>query len=564
MKKIPYGISNFERLIEENYLYVDKTKYIEILENYAPYQFFIRPRRFGKSLFISMMENYYDVNKKDKFEKLFGNVYIGENPTEEKNKYLVLSLSFSGITTNINKEIFVEEFNYEVVSKVRHFIKKYNPILNTNEMPKDIDTANKALKYIIQLSESVGEKILVLIDEYDNFANDLINANKDLYYELIAGEGYVRTFYKTIKEGTMTSISKIFMTGVSPIMLDDLTSGFNITENLTMNPSLNEVLGFTEEEVMYMLREYKVHEFTNINEVISDMRRYYNGYLFSRKGKNRIYNSDMTLYFIKHLINNYEYPYEMIDNNVKTDYGRVNKIALNFEDEKAIEDIIKEETLVSRIVDRFNLETMFNNKENFISLLYYLGMLTIKQSLGYETELCIPNHVIKEIFWDQFLEKLRADIKIDNREIMDSISKMQKQGEIEDFIECLKDILEKLSNRDLQNFDEKYIKVIMLTLLNMNKMYVADSEREVQKGYIDILLTKAVQYREYVDYEWIIELKYLKESERNKLDEVKQQGLKQLNGYEQSYQMERGFDGQKVKKALVICIGKKDIYVENL
>ncbi|MEL7596742.1 MAG: AAA family ATPase, partial [Clostridiaceae bacterium] len=376
--------------------------------------------------------------------------------------------------------------------------------------------------------------------------------------------GYVRTFYKALKEGTVDSISRIFMTGVSPIMLDDLTSGFNITDNLTMNPMLNEALGFTEEEVICMLKEFKVEEFMKINEVIAEMRRYYNGYLFSRKGRNRIYNSDMTLYFIKYLVNNYEYPYEMIDNNVKTDYGRVNKIALNFQDERTVENIIKEEALVSRIVDRFNLETMFNNKENFISLLYYLGMLTIKQSLGYEAELCIPNQVIKEIFWEQFLEKLRVDIKIDNRKIMDSISKMQRQGQINDFIDCVKDILEKLSNRDLQNFDEKYIKVIIVTLLNMNKMYVIDSEREVQNGYIDIFLTKAVSYKEYVDYEWIIELKYLKESDRKKLDETKQQALEQLSGYGESYQIDKGFDGKKVKKAAVVVVGKKDVYVESL
>ncbi|WMJ79487.1 AAA family ATPase [Clostridium sp. MB40-C1] len=564
MRKIPYGISNFERLIEENYIYVDKTKYIEILEQFPPYQFFIRPRRFGKSLFTSMLEKYYDINKKDKFESLFGNLYIGKNPTQERNTYLVFKISFAGIDTTQSKEKLIESFDFKVLSSLREFLDKYGEMLNEYELPEHIDSAEKALEYIRRITKKNNKKIIVLIDEYDNFANDIMNANKDLYYNLIAGEGYVRTFYKALKEGTVDSISRIFMTGVSPIMLDDLTSGFNITDNLTMNPRLNGALGFTEEEVICMLKEFKVEEFMDIDKVIADMRKYYNGYLFSRNGRNKIYNSDMALYFIKYLVSNYEYPHEMIDNNVKTDYGRVNKIALNFKDEKTVEEIMREEALVSRIVDRFNLETMFNNKENFISLLYYLGMLTIKKSLGYEVELGIPNQVIREIFWEQFLEKLRVNIEIDNRKIMDSISKMQRQGKIEDFIECVKDILEKLSNRDLQNFDEKYIKVIMMTLLNMNKMYVIDSEREVEKGYIDIFLTKAVQYKEYVDYEWIIELKYIRESDRKKLQETKEQALEQLKGYDESYQIEKGLGKEKVRKIVVIVIGKKDVYFEKL
>ncbi|MEL7596743.1 MAG: AAA family ATPase, partial [Clostridiaceae bacterium] len=187
MKKIPYGISNFERLIEENYLYVDKTKYIEMLEQFPPYQFFIRPRRFGKSLFISMLENYYDVNKKDKFETLFGDFYIGENPTEERNKYLVFKISFAGIDTTQGKEKLIKSFDGLVLNSAEYFLRKYKDILEEDKLPENIIGAEMAIRYLALKVQEVNKKLFVLIDEYDNFANAIMNANKDLYYDLISG-----------------------------------------------------------------------------------------------------------------------------------------------------------------------------------------------------------------------------------------------------------------------------------------------------------------------------------------------------------------------------------------
>lgn len=212
MKRIPYGISNFEMIRGKDYIYVDKTGYIETLENDAPYQFFIRPRRFGKSLFLSMLENYYDILKKDNFDALFSSLYVGKNPTPERNSYLVLSLSFASILTSEGKESFIRSFDDCVAAAGRFFLKKYKNIFSSS-LPEGVSRAEMVIRHIIHEAASTDYKLFILIDEYDNFANDLIGTgNRELYYELLSGEGYVRTFYKTLKDGTAKSIERIFMT----------------------------------------------------------------------------------------------------------------------------------------------------------------------------------------------------------------------------------------------------------------------------------------------------------------------------------------------------------------
>lgn len=562
--KIPYGISDFGSLREEDYLYIDKTNYIEILEKYAPYQFFIRPRRFGKSLFISMLEHYYDKSKKDKFEDLFKDLYIYNHLTKKHSSYLVLKLSFAGINVSQGKEALIKDFDYEVKSKVSEFIEKYQSELKVNSLPEDADTAVTSLKYIISRAALAGEKIFVLIDEYDNFANDLMNRGRDLYIELLSGEGYIKTFYKTLKDGTTNSIGRIFITGVSPIMLDDLTSGFNITENLTLVRSLNGMLGFTEDEVRYIMENAGIKGIKPISEIIDDMRSYYNGYMFSDEASEKIYNSDMSLYFLKHLFTENNYPKNMIDDNVKTDYGRINQLVLNFEDENILKDIITKGEISTQLVQRFNLADMYNVKENFISLLFYLGMLTIKGTDEYGTKLCIPNYVIQTLYWEYFYRKMQKEVRIDNSEIQKAVREMRIDGKIESFITYFSSIMETLSNRDLISFDEKYIKSMLMTFFTLDGMYMANSELENEKGYVDIFLSKTVQYEKYINYEWLIELKYLKESDRSKLDTVKKEGLSQLKYYAESRKVSLRPGSEKIKKVLLIFIGKKDVCLEEI
>ncbi|KHO40126.1 hypothetical protein OR62_02200, partial [Clostridium tetani] len=340
MKRIPYGISNFEVLREENYLYVDKTSYIELLDKYAPYQFFIRPRRFGKSLFISTLENYYDINKKDKFEELFGDLYIGKNPTKNKNKFLIWKISFAGIDGGHGEEELRNSFNSKVILSARKFLNQYSNLLQQNTIPNEVDSAEIVVQYISLLASKIKIPVFVLIDEYDNFVNELITGGKKNTYEsIIHGEGFVKVFYKALKDATMDNFNRIFMTGVSPIMLDDLTSGFNITRNYTLDENLNAMMGFTREELSNIMDEVNIEDIELRVKICTDMTTYYNGYKFNESSKS-VFNPDMSMYFLDNYLLYNRYPKEMIDNNVKTDYGKVNQLAYNFNDVEALEEIM--------------------------------------------------------------------------------------------------------------------------------------------------------------------------------------------------------------------------------
>jgi len=559
MKKVPYGESDFKKIIKENYLFVDKSKYIEILENDASYQFFIRPRRFGKSLFLSMLSNYYDVNNKDEFEELFGDLYIGKNTTPKKTSYFVLRLDFANISTNQDKDNLIKSFDIKVVTAVNDFLIRYKDLLNDENVESYFNDAISAISYLSLILARSKNKILVLIDEYDNFANDLITSNEKLYYDVISSQGYIRTFYKNLKSLTSTIVDRIFMTGVSPILLDDLTSGFNITKNLTLDRHYNEMLGFTEEELRLLIDESEINDF-NKEILISDMKQYYNGYLFNEDSEIRVFNPNMVLYFLDNLIKNNKYPKNMLDLNIKTDYKKLENLAFNFKDEETIESILTNEEIDVNLVERFNLEYMYDNKENFISLLFYMGMLTIKESFLGNITLKVPNVAMKEIYWEYFRRKLSEtnNFKMDNTKVNKAINEMALNGKSNLFIEYLKEFLENLSNRDLIRFDEKYIKIILLSIF-MNNVYIANSEYEVEDGFIDVLLSKNKAFEESIKYEWMIELKYIKEKDRNTLEEIKKQGLDQLKRYSNSSKLSSSYDKKHMKKLLIVVIGKKEV-----
>lgn len=546
---------------KENYLYVDKTKYIQILEDYAPYQFFIRPRRFGKSLFVSMLESYYDINAEKDFKELFGDLYIGKNPTPRRNQYLIFKISFAGIDTSSGEEKLKQSFNFKVMSAAQEFLDKYGGLIHETTLPEEVKSAETAIEYLRRTAKKAEKQVMVLIDEYDNFANELITGGKRQTYEnLMYGEGLVKAFYKAIKDATMDNFARLFMTGVSPIMIDDLTSGFNITENLTLKPTLNAMLGFTQHETEEILKLYDIYS----QETIEDMKKYYNGYRFSPVAEEYVYNSDMCLYFIKDMAEYKRYPMSMIDNNVKTDYSRVNQLALNFKDSETLETIITQGQISTVLVERFNLSTMYSKKENFASLLFYLGMLTIKEPFEDMVKLCIPNYVIRTIYWNQFYDILQKELDIQSNTLKTCIRQMRTNGDITSFIEFFKGLVSNLSNRDLIGMNEKGIKMIIMTLFGVDGTYMVLSEQENTEGYTDIFLQKKVQYGAYTKYQWILELKYLKESERQRLEEVRERGLSQLKSYAESIKVKQGIKPEELKQALIIVVGKKDVYCDIL
>ncbi|HHW58021.1 MAG TPA: AAA family ATPase [Clostridia bacterium] len=563
MMKIPYGMSNFRAMREEGYLYVDKTMYIEKIENLnSKYLFFIRPRRFGKSLFLSTLDNYYDINNEKDFEKLFGDLYIGKNPTRLKNSYMILKLNFSGLNTE-NKDQLKESFLLSVKNSINALLGRYEGILgNTEEIREKIDQItdiNAVIMTLINEVKKVGKKVYLIIDEYDHFANDIIAmGDNEFYREIVRASGFVRDFYETLKIGTESVIDRIFITGISPIMLDDLTSGFNIALNVTMDLSLNEMLGFTEEEVVKILEEVGIEE-KEREKSLEELKELYDGYLFSAEAEKRIYNPDMVLYYLDSIVRYKKPPRNLIDDNVKTDYGRLNRLTMNEENKALLERIIKEEGIVAEIVTKFSFDRMYD-EEYFVSLLFYMGLLTIERQEKTRLFLKIPNYVIKTIMWEYIETNLKKEYKInlDLNELRKTIEEMAYEGIIKPYIEYIsQNVLKVLSNRDIINFDEKYIKVILITYLVNSKAYRPISERETEGGYIDIYLERDIRIPD-IKYEWLIELKYVKKSEKDKVDKIKEEGIKQLKRYRESKGLKERKD---VKQALIIFIGKDEYQI---
>ena len=346
-KRFPYGETNFEVIRQEQSVFIDKTKYITELEKQPKFQFFIRPRRFGKTLWLSVLENYYDIHKSDKFEELFGDLAIGKQPTPLKNTYLILRLSFAGVTTDKGKDVLVSDFYAQVRGSVENFCEKYANFLHENVVVTADSTAISVIGDLHKLVARCNQRLYLIIDEYDNFANELIASDdKEMYYDLISGEGYVKAFYKAIKEGTSSSIERLFMTGVSPVMLDDLTSGFNITANLTLEPQLNAMLGLTDSEVNELARQVCPADI-DLAKLQEDLRIYFNGYRFSSMATERVYNTNMVIYFLEAVRMHGRYPQYILDRNVVTDYRKTELLARKFDAYECLQRIASGGTVLT-------------------------------------------------------------------------------------------------------------------------------------------------------------------------------------------------------------------------
>ena len=558
MKKLPYGISNYEELIEDGYYYVDKTEYIERLENLAEKRIlFLRPRKFGKTLFTSMLENYYDIKKEDKFEKLYKDTYIGKKPTKLKNKYHILRFNFSGIDTS-TEESTIKGFKNEVASSIEVFSKRYDIDFYTNQEDEAENILNNLLKaFYIQKSQ---EKIYVIIDEYDHFANELLGFNTNQFKNLVSKNVKVRKWYEILKKGTESVIDRIFITGVAPITLDSLTSGFNIGSDKTQNEKFNEMMGFTEEELKKLMREQNISE-EKQKEILPIMRENYDGYRFSLYGKEKIYNSNMCLYFLNNYIELGRIPEQLIDVNIASDYSKLGKmldLCKGEERERVIEKTVSGEGIISEIRQKFNPAMEFTETD-LVSMLYYLGYLTIEgDEVGYP-KLNIPNNVMKEIYSDYFLKILREEINIDVNDNYTEIAReIALEGKINKIIEMLEKYLKNLSNRDYVKFDEKYVKLIFYCIAMNLKIFRLKSEMEVQRKYPDILLIPKDQSKGYKGV--MIEFKYLKKGEESKLEEKQKEAKEQIKEY---CEFEEIKELKNIYKYTVVAVNDK-IYVEEI
>lgn len=568
MIRIPYGKSNFKDIIVEKYFYQDHSAYIRKLEDETSgLLFYLRPRRFGKSLFVSMLRYYYGLEHKERFFELFGKLAIGKKPTPLANGYLVLVFEFSGIMTDTPKHTY-QGFLSNVLDGVSGFLTQYKQFF-TKEQEKDIlskDQPNRVLQqlFFYHKNNEVPYPIYVMIDEYDHFANELISFNFNHFKEIVTENGYVRKFYEVIKTGTWNStVHRIFITGVSPITIDSMTSGFNIAANLSLDANFHTLLGFEEKEVKGILQKIGTKK-EDLQNVLDDLRVWYDGYLFNDKAKTHVYNPDMVLSFAQYYQTYKIYPDTLLNINIASDYSKIRNIFRiqdrEYENLSALRILTETGEISSLLTSQFSLVKTFS-EDDVISLLFYMGFLTIKKRELSNTVFQFPNFVIKRLYADYFVSMLQsqADLPIDNVPLNNAILRLANTGDVQPFLTQVTKILKILSNRDAYHFNEMSLKAIFVSCLYQQQFYYVHSEYETDKGYADIFLEAIRGYDP--NYQVAFEFKYIKKSDKNeadkKLDDADIQALiKKAEVQLTNYMITKKFTDRKgLKGFVVICHG---------
>lgn len=559
MKKLPYGISNYEELKQDGYYYVDKTQYIEKLENLAQKRImFLRPRKFGKTLFTSVIENYYDIRKKDKFELLYGDTYIGKHPTKLKNRYHILRFNFSGIDTD-NEDTTIKGFKNKTIESIKVFINQYHIDFFINEAQEAEEILNSVLTaFRLQKPE---EKIYVIIDEYDHFANELLSFRTEQFKTLVSKNGKVRKWYEILKQGTETVIDRIFITGVAPITLDSLTSGFNISFDMSRDEEFNEMIGFTKDEVIRLMDTQNISKETQ-EELLPILKENYDGYQFCITGKEKVYNSNMCLYFLNGFQRYEEIPRQLVDVNIASDYtklGKMLELCKGEKGQKIIEQTVSGGKITSQITEKFNPAIEFT-QEDLVSMLYYLGYLTIAGENFGVPELTVPNKVMKEIYADYFMQILKKETEfaVQQQDYVTIAKELAEEGKIDKMVELVGTYLNNLSNRDYIKFDEKYVKLIFYCIAMNLKIFRTKSEMEVQRKYPDLLIMPREKEKGY--YSVMVEFKYLKKEEESRREEKRKEAKEQIKEYAN---MEEIKQIDKIKKYTIIAINDC-IYAEEI
>ncbi len=531
--KIPYGVSDFEKIRTEGFFYADKTQFLAELERLYQYVVFLRPRRFGKSTLVSMLEHYYDLGKRERFDALFDGLWVHSHPTEEQGRYLVLTLDFSRVSTDAGEDALRRSFAETVRGGVRTFLLRYRELIPAlGDLYPNLDNVKDAealIGAVLDVVAATSHKIYLLIDEYDHFANRLLSAGEGTVYDTIVKKtGFVRTFYATLKSGTRSgAVGRMFVTGVSPLMLDDLSSGFNIATHASMDIGLNELAGFTRADTERAVDELlatrpalaQIPELGDRDTLLTVLEEHYNGYRFSGDAEARLFNSDMVLYFLSSVDRSRKYPDNMLDRNVRTEYSHLQRIGtLSGAAVEArlalLQRILSEGHIRSEIIDQFGVKSVEDSQTHFLSLLYFLGMLTLGASprspYGYDLE--IPNRVIRELQWEHLALMLEenAKIQMDVSALREAIGAMAVLGDIAPFLSLFHtQVLQTFSNRDMRGLDEKTIKLLLMTYASLGRAFYPLSEREFAQGYGDLFLAASKNVAG-ANFSWLLEFKYLK------------------------------------------------------
>ena len=571
VKRIPYGVSDFVDIIKRNQYYVDKTMYIPKLEEEADSLFFIRPRRFGKSLLLSMMCAYYDINQSDRFEELFGKLWIGSHPTPYQGKFQVLFLDFSKIGGDIKdlKENFNNYCNIRLDNFIERYKRAYRPEIV--EKIKSAPTTVDKLNMIDTEAKDANMQLYLIIDEYDNFTNVVLNEHGEkVYWALTHAKGFYREIFKVFK-GMFT---RIFMTGVSPVTLDDLTSGFNIGWHISTKPAFNQMLGFSTEDVREMFEYFKsagkVRPDCDVESVIAEMKPWYDNYCFSKNAlqtQSKVFNCDMVLYYLRNYAETGEAPEEMIDPNTKTDYNKMKKLLqldkLDGNRKGVILEITEKGKIISNLETTFPAETL-TNPNMFVSLLFYYGMLTIKGTRGSRLILGIPNNNVRKQYYEYLLEQYEEKASLDTNQLEDYFYDMAYDGKWHDALQFLADSYAKVSSVRDGIEAERNIQGFFMAYLNLNAYYMTAPELELSHGYCDFfLLPDLTHYASKHCY--ILELKLIPKKEKGMSQETYEAAIKkqwddaieQIKHYAEAPRVEALRQGTQLHKIIMQFDGWK-------
>ena len=514
VKQVPYGVADFATVIEQNLYYVDKTMFIPELEKQPRNLFFIRPRRFGKSIFLSMLYSYYDCTQSHKFQSLFGNLWIGQHPTPLQGKYQVLFLDFSQITGNIDK--LETKFNSYLSINLDAFVRQYSEYYQA-EMEEILaqEDFEEKMELIFKAAKAHQYHLYLIIDEYDNFTNVILNERgENVYHAITHADGFYRDVFKKFKG----NFERIFMMGVSPVTLDDVTSGFNIGWNISIKPEFDEMLGFSTTDVVEMFTYYKEHGSipadSDIDAIVNDMKPWYDNYCFAEealKKKTRMFNCDMVLYYLRNYMDAGCPPEEMIDPNTRTDYGKMKKLLqfdkLDGERKGIIRKIAEEEQIVTQLYESFSAYQI-PKAEIFPSLLFYYGMLTIKGTRGSKLILGIPNNNVRKQYYGYLEEEYQAKAYVDVNQLTDYYYDMAYDGKWEEGLRFMADAYAKVSSVRDGIEAERNLQGFFMAYLNLNDYYITAPELELNHGSCDFfLLPDLTHYASQHSY--ILELKVL-------------------------------------------------------
>ena len=579
VKRLPYGINDFEAIIEQNQYYVDKTMYLPLLENQPSNIFFIRPRRFGKSIFLSMLHAYYDCSKKEKFQTLFGDLWVGKHPTPLQGKYQILHLDFSYVGGSIEK--LEENFDMYLRVKLDGFMRIYQEFYLTDFKEKFFksDSATEKLALLQDETATKGIPLYLIIDEYDNFTNTVLNEQGEkVYWAITHADGFYRDVFKKFKG----MFERIFITGVSPVTLDDVTSGFNIGWHISTKPEFNQMLGFSQEEVHKMFAYYKevggIPATSDIEAMIDEMKPWYDNYCFSKKAletQSKVFNCDMVIYYLRNYMDYGQAPDQMIDPNTKTDYNKMKKLLqldkLDGDRKGVIRTIAETGQIVTTLEETFPASRL-TNPQTFTSLLFYYGMLTIKDTFGDMLILGIPNNNVRKQYYGYLLEQYQEEKFVDLTQMKILFTYMALEGKWREALEAMAKAYEDVSSVRDGIESERNLQGFFMAYLNLNNYYYTAPELELNHGYCDFfLLPNLTHYA--TKHSYILELKVLSKKdyeakpEDGKLSKAEaqwQEAEEQIKRYAVAPRVEALRQGTTLHKIIMQFVAGKLVRMEEV